>query len=86
DFMVFSDKVGYTKPHKIIYKKVLRKFHVSPNECVMVGDEDVDSMGARSLGITSIILNSNVKADYNVNNLREAYRVIVDLLNKGGLV
>ncbi|MGC8948275.1 MAG: HAD family hydrolase, partial [Thermoprotei archaeon] len=82
DFMVFSDRVMYRKPHKIIYKKVLRKFYVKPSECIMIGDEDVDSIGARSLGIISISLNSNVEADYNVNNLREAYHLIVNLLGK----
>ncbi len=82
DFMVFSDRVRYRKPHKMIYKKVLRKFYVKPSECIMVGDEDVDSIGARSLGIVSISLNSNVKADYNVNNLREAYRLIINLLSR----
>lgn len=81
DFMVFSDQVGYRKPHKMIYKKVLRRFYVNPEECVMVGDEDVDSIGAKSLGIISINLNSNVKADYNVSNLKEAYHLITNLLS-----
>ncbi len=78
-FMIFSDVVGRRKPHKIIYKKALRRLRLKPEECIMVGDEDVDSIGARTLGITSISLNRNVKADYNVNNLSEAYHLIKNI-------
>jgi len=77
--MVFSDMIGRRKPHKTIYKRVLRRLHTKPEECVMIGDEDVDSIGAKALGIISISLNNNVKADYNVKNLSEAYHIIKNL-------
>lgn len=77
--MVFSDIIGRRKPHRTIYKRVLKKLHVKPEECVMIGDEDVDSIGAKALGIISISLNSNVSADYNVKNLSEACNIIKNL-------
>jgi HAD superfamily hydrolase (TIGR01509 family) len=79
NLMIFSDKVGHRKPHKVIYERALKKFHIKPEECIMIGDEDVDSIGAKALGIISINLNSNVNADYNVANLSEAYHIIKNL-------
>jgi len=52
---LFSDEVGYRKPHPKIFQLALQLAETSPHECIMVGDELEDDMfGAKNLGIRTI--------------------------------
>ncbi len=57
-FMLFSDEIGYPKPHKAIFKEALKQFpFFKPHECAFVGDDYVaDICGAKSVGMTAIWL------------------------------
>ncbi len=52
---LFSEEVGYRKPHPKIFQLALQTAKSSPHECVMVGDElEDDMLGAKNLGIRTV--------------------------------
>ncbi|MEA4965600.1 MAG: HAD family hydrolase [Oscillospiraceae bacterium] len=57
DLVLTSVDVGYRKPHKAGFLKLLQEFHVSPSQMMYVGDEQKDIVGANSLGIVSVLIN-----------------------------
>lgn len=71
--IITSDVVRYRKPHKLMFKLALRRLGVRPEEAVMIGDDDVD-LGARALGILTIIVGDRVQGDLNFRNLAEFKR------------
>ncbi len=60
--LVFSDEVGYEKPHPIIFEKALAELKVRPEKTVHIGDLlDADVAGAKSLGLRAVWLNYDGK-------------------------
>lgn len=64
DFQIYSDEVGFSKPNKEIFDLMLnkitknRKIHLS--DIVHIGDNPkADIIGASSIGIHSLLINSN---------------------------
>jgi len=58
DATVFSDEVGYNKPHKAVFETALRKLKAKPAEAIHVGDLlDTDIAGARAVGMKTIWFN-----------------------------
>jgi len=53
--VLFSDEVGFRKPHPKIFQLALEIAGSDPSECVMIGDElEDDMLGAKKLGIKTI--------------------------------
>lgn len=73
DVIVTSDVIRYRKPHRLIFKIALRRLGVAPSETIMVGDDDVD-LGARALGILTVIVGGRVAGDLNFRDLEELRR------------
>ncbi|OJV22434.1 HAD family hydrolase [Dyadobacter sp. 50-39] len=64
DFQIYSDEVGLSKPNKDIFKLMVNKItenrQILLSEIVHIGDNvRADVIGANSLGIQSILINSN---------------------------
>ncbi len=81
DFVISSANVGYLKPQPEIFELALKRADVEPAESLHIGDQYyADIMGARSAGITPVLLDRHglaPKADCLViNSLTE----IVDYL------
>ena len=81
DIALTSIDVGYRKPNKAGFLKLLNYFDVLPNEMIFVGDEEKDIIGANDLGIVSVLINrsGSVKAfkqDYTLESLGEIFAVI----------
>ncbi|GAG66762.1 unnamed protein product [marine sediment metagenome] len=56
DFTIYSSDVGVRKPEPKIFKVVLEKLKVSPDEAIFVGDRLYDDIkGAKSVGMTAIL-------------------------------
>ncbi len=52
---LFSEEIGYRKPHPRIFQLALQLAETSPYECIMVGDElEDDMLGAKNLGIKTV--------------------------------
>lgn len=50
-----GQKNGYpTKPDPTLGKEILKKYNVSPNECVYIGDTDVDMQTGKNLGAFTV--------------------------------
>lgn len=55
--VVTSARVGYRKPHPIIYREALRLAGAAPENTVMIGDSmNADIAGARRLGMAAIFV------------------------------
>ncbi|RMD89946.1 MAG: HAD family hydrolase, partial [Calditrichaeota bacterium] len=53
--LVFSDNIGYLKPHPIIFKKALKESQTKPCKAVFLGDNlSNDILGAKNMGISTI--------------------------------
>jgi len=79
DFITYSDDVGVEKPEPQIFYDALEKAGVNPGEVIHVGDSyAADVIGARSVGITPILIIGNNKKEYEycicIENL-------IDILN-----
>lgn len=59
DLVLTSVDVGFRKPNKAGFVKLLQAFDVSPAQMMYVGDEEKDIFGANSLGIISVLINRN---------------------------
>jgi HAD superfamily hydrolase (TIGR01662 family) len=58
EHVIVSAEEGVRKPHPKIFQKGLKKFRVTPDQCVMVGDTlSADIQGANQLGMFSIWIN-----------------------------
>ena len=55
DEVILSFELGMKKPDACIYDEALRRFGISPDECVFVGDGGSRELeGARNVGIKAI--------------------------------
>jgi len=54
DVIVYSFEVGIRKPDKEIYKIVLERLQVNPDECVFIDDREKNLIPARGLGMHTI--------------------------------
>ncbi len=49
DDLIFSDETKLRKPNPIIFQSICKKFHISPNHCLFIGDsEKKDIIGAKN--------------------------------------
>jgi len=61
---VFSDEVGYTKPHKTMFETALQSLGVEASEAIHVGDLlHTDITGAEAIGMKTVWLNRKGTAD-----------------------
>ena len=55
DAVVFSCNVGVRKPNPNIYKIMLKKLNVQPQEAVLIDDREENIVGAKKVGINAIL-------------------------------
>ena len=94
DILTFSDEVLVSKPSNKIFQRTLDELNVSPAQTVHVGDHPItDVTGANLAGLGSIWIEGfykidelgvpNIKADINVQDLKEVPNAITELLTSG---
>ena len=67
------------KPNKLPFEAAMKKLHVKPSECLMVGDNpDRDIKGAKALGMKTCLARygltykaGKTKPDFEIRNIRE---------------
>lgn len=82
---VFSDEIGYNKPHKNMFETALKKLEVNPSEAIHIGDLlQTDIAGAKAIGMKAIWFNKKgtancgpYKPDYEIRRFPE----LIDILN-----
>ena len=54
--LTFSDEVGVSKPHALMFKTTALALGVAPDELLHIGDrEDTDVLGAKGVGATAVL-------------------------------
>lgn len=89
DYLVTSDMCSADKPDPKIFKYLLNKMDILPNEALMIGDDLMaDIKGANDLGITTIYLKNTrprnvdtklVKPDYTEANYKDILKLLKQL-------
>lgn len=66
DSIVVSGEVGFRKPNRIIFERVLSELRSTPEQAVMVGDTfDADIVGAKNMGMKAILIDAyGAQSDY----------------------
>ena len=94
DILTFSDEVLVSKPSNKIFYRTLDELNISPGQTVHVGDHPItDVNGANLAGLRSIWIEGfyktdefgvpSIKADVNVQDLKEVPNAITELLTSG---
>jgi len=69
DFNICSFKVGSNKPEMKIYKLLLKRLRLSPNEIVFIDDTKDCLIPAKKLGIKTILFKNNKQLIKDLNRL-----------------
>lgn len=85
DMIVTSDDVKNHKPHPEALLKVLKKFHIAPQNAVMVGDTESDILAGKNAGVFTVGVTygfqgekiKNAQPDFLVDDILE----VVPLIN-----
>lgn len=65
DYIFLSCNEEITKPSPFVYKRILDKFNLKPEELIVVGDQiSTDIKGAETYGIKAILIDRDDKENY----------------------
>lgn len=59
DVVFTSVDIGFRKPNKAGFIRLLQAFDITPSQMIYIGDEEKDIVGANALGIVSVLINRN---------------------------
>jgi len=81
DACLASTEVGFRKPHVKGFLQLLQTLQVQAGDCLFVGDEPADIIGANKAGMVSVLINrSGEKLDYGqkytINSLTDILKLI----------
>jgi HAD superfamily hydrolase (TIGR01509 family) len=86
DIVVSSLDVENPKPHPEPLLKILDFFHSAPQECLYVGDSEVDRQVCLASGVPLVAYRSrNLTAEYYVDNLMDILRIVERASQKASL-
>jgi putative hydrolase of the HAD superfamily len=84
---VYSDEIGYYKPHPLIFKKALSELKCSPQNTIHIGDMlETDIKGAKDCNMLTIWFNETnsprsdyIQPDYEIYQISEVLQIIENL-------
>jgi putative hydrolase of the HAD superfamily len=81
DVFLPSTEVGFRKPHPKGYYELVGKLGIDVSECIFIGDEEVDIVGANRVGIVSVLIDRNGHKEnygqvHTINSLNEVLALI----------
>ena len=87
DRKIYSDEVGYYKPHKIIFKTALESLNCIPQDAIHIGDNlETDIKGAKDCNMYTIWFNESkypksekIQPDYEIHEICEVLQIIQKL-------
>lgn len=80
--VIISEAVGLRKPQAEIFQLACQQMNVRPEQCVMVGDNEIaDIQGAKNIGMQTILFDPDQKmrstqADHRVQHFEEILVII----------
>lgn len=75
DYILCADRLKYAKPHPQIINNIIRRFTVSPDETLYVGDMAIDAEAGRRAGVKTIIVTTGSSSAKEIKK-EKPYRVI----------
>lgn len=79
EFITTSDDISVMKPDERYYKVIFERLDISPQECVVVGDDyEKDLETAKDLGCLTVCFGQDSRADYQIKDFYE----LIEILNK----
>ena len=87
DVKIFSDEIGYYKPHKILFKTALESLKCIPQNAIHIGDKlETDIKGAQDYNMHTVWFNElkspkseKVQPDYEIHKISEVIQIIQKL-------
>ena len=81
DVILTSTDVGFRKPHPAGYLRLAKELDADSRDCIFVGDEEKDIVGANLVGMTSVLidradLRPNWGQRHTVNSLLEIFGLL----------
>jgi HAD superfamily hydrolase (TIGR01549 family) len=77
DTTLFSFEVGMKKPNLEIYKLILQKLDVLPDQCIMIGDKIIEDVEApQQIGIRSLLCDRKLNSENSIENLNDIFKYI----------
>jgi len=81
---IFSDEIGYYKPHSLLFESALKNLQCKPNNAIHVGDLlHTDVKGAKDYGMRAIWFNDtnlskfpDIQPDYEIKEMLEVLDII----------
>ena len=95
DHIIGSDDVVHPKPHPEAINQALDYYGLTPEVCLMVGDNSHDIDGAKAAGVESIAVGWALRGadylrqfnpDYIVNDAMEIVKIVDEHLSDGGIL
>jgi len=85
DFVICADEVGRGKPHPDIFRAILKKFSVSAEQALYVGDMVIDVVAGRKSGLRTVAVLTGSSRRSELASGRP-YRIIRSLKELPGIV
>jgi putative hydrolase of the HAD superfamily len=77
DAEVYCRDVGWRKPAKAIFRHILRKLDLEPQECIFVGDNPAwDVAGPRSIGMEAILIDRHGSVQDGEETIKDLYGLL----------
>lgn len=80
DKVFFSDEIGFVKPNKNSFNRIIKEFNIEKEEVVHIGDSlEKDVLGAKNFGINYIYFSKDKinKIEPSGKNFDEIYKVLI---------
>ncbi len=79
DGIMISSEERVCKPQRQFFEKLLEKYHLDPQECLMVGnDKNADMKGAKAVGIDGLYIHQEISPEVKEESEVEARWKIMD--------
>jgi phosphoglycolate phosphatase len=56
DYVLCSDSLEHGKPHPLILRKIMQRFHVDPGSTLYVGDMAIDAQAGQRARVRTVIV------------------------------
>ena len=78
DGIMISSEEGVCKPQKQFFEKLIKKYHLDPKECLMVGnDKNSDMQGAKSVGMDGLYIHQEISPEVeDENEIYARYKIM----------
>ncbi|MFC0560288.1 HAD family hydrolase [Halalkalibacter alkalisediminis] len=82
ELVTVYENMAFTKPHQEYYQEISNRLSVTPEECMMIGNDKQEDMVASSIGMKTFLVEGHVIDRGEPSFLIDDYGTLEDLYNK----